>query len=323
MNTLEKIVVTVGITLVIGLSAAVFWPKEKAVVVDIRTVRIGYLGSSVSYAPFYVAKQNKKFEEAFAQYGYKVEYINFENGDDANVALLNDQVDAVFEYDLVPVILAKAQRLPVFIANVSATYLQEVMLPMGSSIKTVEEMRDRKVIVQTGSSNHFNLRKNLAVVGVNPNDYGIVEMPTRDAIAAMKNETADAWAVNSPWAELSELNRYARPLPKAEAKAYSILVVRDAFKAQKAKAFLDLMNVLDEAKAWIPYNEITAVTITAGELTMPAEVIKKAFLRHNWGAKLDESAVNIMQPFADFMRDQKMIDNAVDIRVQLIKSTLD
>lgn len=323
MNKLEMIVVTAGLSLVIGLSAAVFWPKPKVEVVDLRVVRIGRVGQSVSYAPFYVAKQNKKFEEAFGEYGYKVEYSTFNTPEEVNMAFLNDQVDAVFESDIVPVIMAKAQKLPVFIAQVSATYQEQLLIPTDSTIKTIEEMRDRKVIVQKGSSNHYNLRKMLAVVGVTPNDYAITEMPTREAIAAMKEGTVDGWAVNSPYAELGELSRYMRILPKSEAKAYCVLVVRDSFKAKKAKAFLDLVNVLDEAKAWIPFNEITAITITANEMDMPIEVIRKAFFRHNWGAKLDESAVNIMQPFADFMRDQKMIDDAVDIRGTLIKSNLD
>ncbi len=323
MNTLEKIVVTAGLSLVIGLSALVFWPKPEVVVVDIRTVRIGHIGQSVSYAPFYVAKKKQKFEEAFSEYGYKVEYIHFANGDEANAALLNDQVDAVFESDIVPAIIGKAEKLPIFIANVSSTYVEEIMLPTESTIKTIEEMRDRKIIVNIGSSNHYNLRKSLAVVGVNPNDYAVTEMPIREAIAAIKNQTVDAWAANSPYIEIGELSRYMRPLPKGEAKAYSILVVRDAFKTQKAKAFVDLMNVVDEAKAWIPFNEITAVTTTAEEMEMPVEAIRKAFFRHNWGVKLDEAAVNIMQPFADFMREQKMISNAVDIRGQLIKTNLD
>ncbi len=323
MNNLEKAVVIGGLSLVIGLSTAVFWPKPEVVVVDLRTVRIGRVGQSVSYAPFYVAKHNKKFEEAFAEYGYKVEYSTFSTPEEVNMAFLNDQIDVVFESDIVPVILAKAQKLPVFIAQVTSTYQEQLMIPTDSTIKTVEEMRNRKVIVQTNSSNHYNLRKMLGVVGVTPNDYAITEMPVREGIAAMKEGSVDGWAVNSPYAELGELNRYMRALPKSEAKAYSILVVRDAFKAQKAKAFVDLINVVDEAKAWIPFNEITAITITANEMSMPIEVIRKAFWRHNWGAKLDESAVNIMQPFADFLREQKAIDDAVDIRGTLIKTTLE
>mgnify|MGYP003386448193 CR=1 FL=1 len=323
MNNLEKIVLVAGASLVIGLSAAVFWPKPEVVVVDIRTVRIGQIGQSVSYAPLYVARKNGKFEEAFSEYGYKVEYITYADGAEANDALLNDQVDVVFENDIVPAIVAKAKKLPVFIANVSCTYVEEIMIPTDSTIKTIEEMRDRKIIVKPNSSNHYNLRKSLAVVGVNPNDYATVEMSTREAIAAVKNMEVDAWASNSPYTELGELSHYMRALPKGEAKAYSIVVVRDAFKAQKAKAFVDLLNVIDEVKIWIPFNEITAVTITAEEMDMPVPAIRKAFFRHNWGMKLNESAVNIMQPFADFLREQKVIDNAVDIRGQLIKTNLD
>ncbi len=323
MNILEKIVVTAGLSLVIGLSAIVFWPKPEVVVIDIRKVRIGRIGQSVSYAPFYVARKNGKFEEAFSEYGYKVEYMTFADGAEANAALLNDQVDAVFESDIVPAIVAKDKKMPIFIAGVSSTYLEEIMIPTESTIKTIEEMRDRKVIVKPGSSNHYNLRKMLAVVGVNPNDYAITDMSTREAIAAMKNLDVDGWATNSPYIELGELSHYMRTLPKGEAKAYSIVVVRDAFKADKAKAFVDLINVIDEAKIWIPLNEITAVTITADELNMPVPAIRKAFFRHNWGAKLDESAVNIMQPFADFIREQKIIDDTVDIRGTLIKTNLD
>ena len=323
MNNLEKLVIAAGISLVVGLSAAVFWPKPEVVVVDIRTVRIGHIGNSVSYAPLYVAKENKKFEEAFNEYGYKVEYIQFADGAEANNALLNEQVDVVFESDIGPAIIAKAEKIPIFIAGVSSTYVEEIMLPTDSTIKTIEEMRDRKIIVKKGSSNHYNLRKSLSAIGINTNDYAITEMTTREAIAAIKNQDVDAWAVNSPYIELGELSHYMRALPRGEARAYSVYVVREAFKAQKAKAFVDLVNVIDEAKIWIPNNEITAVTITAQELDMPVPAIRKAFFRHNWGVKLDEAAVNIMQPFADFIREQKMIDNAVDIRGTLIKTNLD
>ncbi len=323
MNSLEKIVVTAGLSLVIGLSLLVFWPKPEAVVIDIRTVRVGRIGNSVSYAPLYVAMSHKKFEEAFAEYGYKVEYQTFGNAQEANAALMNSQVDVVFESDLVSAVLAGAQKIPVFIAQVNCTYREEIMIPTNSSIKTIEEMRDRKVIVRRGSSNHYNLQKSLAAAGVNPHDYAIVDMSTHDAIAAMKDETVDAWAATSPSIELGELNLYMRALPKGEAKAYSVMVVRDAFKVQKTKAFVDLLNVIDEAKAWIPYNDITAITITAQAMDLPMEVVRHAFMRHNWGVKLDEAAVNIMQPFADFMSEQKMIDDTVDIRGQLVRINLD
>lgn len=323
MNKLEIAVISIGLTFVLGVSAAVFWPKPKPVIVDLRVVRIGTIGQSVSYAPYYVAKQNQKFEEAFSNYGYKVEYKQFESEAEANFALDNDQIDAVFESEVGPVILAKAHHVPVFIANVTSTYLEEVMIPTESTIKTIEEMRSRKVIVTPGSSNHFNLRKNLNTVGVGPEDYALTDMPVHDAIAAMKDNTVDGWAVSSPFIELAELNHYARALPKGEAKAYSLLIVREAFKTGKAKAFVDLMNVVDEAKAWIPFNEITAVTITAEAMGMPVDVIKKAFFRHNWGAKLDEATVNILQPYADFLRELHMIDNAVDIRGTLVKTNLD
>ncbi|NDE91299.1 MAG: hypothetical protein EB059_09240 [Alphaproteobacteria bacterium] len=323
MNALEKIVVTAGLSLVVGLSLLVFWPKEAAVEVDLRTVRIGTIGTSVSYAPFYAAKHNKKFEEAFAVYGYKVDYLTFENASDANHAFLNNQVDAIFEADLIPVILAKAQQIPVFIAGVSATYMEELMVPWGSNIKTIDDMRTRKIIMQPGTSNHFNLQKTLGGAGINPNDYSTTTLSNHDAIIAMKNESMDGWATTSPTIELGELSRYMRALPKSNAKVHSLLVVRDAFKSGKSKAFADLIRVVNEAKTWVINNEMSAATLTADELTMPVDVIRKAFLRHNWGARLDETAVNLMQPFADFLRDQKLISTTVDIRSQLIKNNLD
>jgi sulfonate transport system substrate-binding protein len=323
MNRLETFIVTAGLGLVLTLSMIVFWPKEIQKIVDLRIVRLGTIGQSVSYAPFYVAVKQGKFEEVFSQYGYKIEYKTFTSADDAIHALTTDQIDIVYSAELAPVILAKAQRAQVFIAGVTSTYLEEIMVPMVSPIKTIEEIRSRKIIVRPGSSNHFNLRKCLNAIGISPDDFAIADMDIHDSIAAIKNEEVDGWATASPYVELAELSHYARTLPKGEAKAYSILIVREAFKQLKAKAFIDLLNVMDEAKAWIPFNEITAVTITADTMNMPVEVIKKAFFRHNWGIKLDEAAINIMQPIADYMREQHMIDDPVDIRGTLVKTNLD
>ncbi|MEW6046108.1 MAG: ABC transporter substrate-binding protein [Bacillota bacterium] len=132
-----------------------------------------------------------KFAE---RYGVTVQSVLFATGIEARDALIAGAID-VAELGVSPAVtaLARAGRNLVIIAGDEyGGGKYRVVVPKGSPIKTVDELRGKKVAIKVGSGNYTAFLQWVQSRGYNIKDFQIVDVGDADAVAAMESRSVDA-----------------------------------------------------------------------------------------------------------------------------------
>ncbi len=87
-----------------------------------------------------------------------------------------------------------------------------IVVPKDSPIKSVADLKGKKVAVAEGSSANYNLLAQLAKAGLSYDDIEVKTLQPADALAAFSNKHVDAWAIWDPYTSQAELEADARIL---------------------------------------------------------------------------------------------------------------
>jgi sulfonate transport system substrate-binding protein len=324
---LEKIGTKTAITLMIALS--VVWlaacngaetstdtpaeasPKSIA-------VRIGTMGDAVDYSPYMIAQAKGWFEEAFRPYGASsVEYTSFQALAALNEAIGAGRVDIIFEAEP-PAIIGRAVGNDLRVTGISCSLTQEILVRADSQIRQTQDLRGTRLTVPAGTSSHYNVLAILREAGVSDADLEIIDMNPPDARVAFETGAVEAWAIWPPWVEQQVVAETGRVLPDATAQIHSLMSIRGSFEDANPEIAEAALEVLNRAKEWIRANPEEAQQIVAETLKLDIEVIRLAWPKHDWTAVLDSGVVLDIQDKADFLYDNGLIRNPVDVANDLI-----
>ena len=281
-------------------------------------VHIGTASTAIDYAPFFIAKNKGWIEDVLMMEGLHPEYTTFQSVPPVNEALAAGRVDFVFAADA-PAIVGRAAGIDVRAIALSCSLAQEILVRSGSAIKTVKDLKGKRVAVLAGSSSHYGLLKTVTDVGLEGEDVKVVSMIPPDAKAAFDSGALDVWAVWPPFVEQEELSGKGRTLPKGEAEIHILLLVRGAFADRNPKVVKDVTRVIQRAKSWMQANEREAIEVVSREMKIAEKVVKLAWPRHHWNAKFDSKVIEDLQAKADFLKDKGFIRESVDVSDGLLK----
>lgn len=164
-----------------------------------EVIRIGVAtaggGEPVTWggSPGGVARVNNWLEEEFKASGVKVEWLFFKGaGPAVNEALSNKQIDFAYQGDL-PSIVGRSNGLKTKLLVVSgARNNLYVVVPSASDIRSVKDLRDRKVSIFRGTNGHVVANNVLAANGLAERDIKGVNLDTGSAQAALVSNGVDA-----------------------------------------------------------------------------------------------------------------------------------
>jgi sulfonate transport system substrate-binding protein len=116
-----------------------------------------------------------------------------------------------------PPIFAQAAGAP--LAYVAATVprprAEAVIVPKGSAIKTVADLKGKKIALNKGSNVHYLIVKLAEKHGLPYTDLNLVYLPPADARAAFEKGSVDAWVIWDPFLAAAEKSLEARVLADA------------------------------------------------------------------------------------------------------------
>jgi len=284
---------------------------------NIGTVHIGSFYFAVDYAPYLVAKDKHWFEDSLVTKGIKVEYTQFQTLPTINEAFASEKIDIVFEAEP-PAIIAKASGIDVEIRDISCSLVQEILVPTISKIQNIADLKGKKIALLAGTSSHYGVLKMLKDNGIQANEVQIIDMIQPDAKVAFESGQVDAWATAPPFVEQEEIAGTGRTLPQGDAYINSILAVRESFIKNNPEVFNTIVNVFNQAKEWLIMYPDSAMIIVSNQLNVPLNVIKLAWVRHNWNVKLDQKIIDDIQAKANFLKETGKIQNEVKVKDDLI-----
>lgn len=199
---LRFLAITAGVW---GLSAPVTsrsaWAQGKAVGRAPELLRIGYQKSAVNLV---ILKQQGVLEKRFPQ--TKVSWFEFPAGPQLLEALSAGALEFGLTGDAPPVFAQAAGKDLVYAgAEPSKPDSSAILVLKDSPVRTLADLKGRKIALQKGSSAHYLLVRAVDQAGLQWSDIQPIYLAPADARAAFERRSVDAWAIWDPFYAATEL----------------------------------------------------------------------------------------------------------------------
>lgn len=246
--------------LISTLSAPTF--SLAAETIDPHTLRIGYQ----KYGSFIVLKQRGTLEQRLAPLNVKVQWTEFTAGPQMLEGLNVGSIDLAVAGETPPVIAQAAQADLLYVGHEPAAPKAEaILVPNDSPIKTLADLKGKRIATNKGSNSHYLIVKALEKAGINYHDTNVVYLPPADAWAAFERGSLDAWAVWDPFYASAAASAGARVLTDGEGivKNYNFYLASGKYVRKHEatlKIFLEELAKLDN---WAAANRREVAEILA------------------------------------------------------------
>jgi len=264
-----------------------------------KVLRIGYQ----KYGNVILLKNKGSLEGKLSALGYKVTWAEFPSGPPLLEALNAGAIDFGHAGEAPPIFAQAAAANFVYIAHEPpAPKGEAILVPKGSGIKSVAELKGKRVALNKGSNVHYLLVQALEKAGVKYSEIETVFLSPSDARAAFESGKVDAWVIWDPFQASAEAGTGARVLVDAEGLAsnHQFYFGTRSFAEANAKAIetvvAELKIIGDEVKAE-PKKAAEALSPSIG---IPADVLEVALRRQAFGIKpIDDAVIAEQQKVAD------------------------
>ncbi|SDT49572.1 sulfonate ABC transporter substrate-binding protein [Bradyrhizobium canariense] len=278
-----------------------------------KVVRIGYQ----KYGKLVLLKSKGTLEPRLKALGYDVKWTEFQFGPPLLEAINVGAIDFGNTGETPPV-FAQAAGAPIrYVAyEPPAQKGEAILVQKDSPLKSVADLKGKKVAVAKGSNAHYLLVKALEKAGIKYEDITPVYLAPADARAAFETGAVDAWSIWDPYQSAAETTLGAKTLTDATG-----LVPNTQFYLSSQK-FIEtepkvLDTVLDELRgvdAWAQADIHAVAEQLSPSVGLPAPVLEVALKRQSYGIKpIDDQVLVDQQKLADTLYRLKLVP--IQVRV--------
>lgn len=295
-----------------GLAAAGLatpaWAQSSAAPV----LRVGHQKGWLS-----LIKARGTLEKRLAPLGAKVTWTEFNAGPVQLEALNVGSID-FGDVGEAPPIFAQAAGAPLVYAgsSVPRPAVEAVVVPKDSAIRSVADLKGKRVAYNKGSNVHYFLVKLLEKHGLKYSDVQSVFLAPPDARAAFEKGAVDAWVIWDPFLASAEKTLGARILAKAQGvvnnRAY-YFTSRD-FATRHPEVLRIAVDEINTIETWISKNKAEAATELAQVLGLDRSITELFIGRVGYGTTVvTREILAEQQAIADTFFDLKLIPKKLNL----------
>jgi sulfonate transport system substrate-binding protein len=285
-------------------------------------LRIGYQ----KYGTLTLLKGRGALEKRLAGKGIAVKWTEFAAGPVLLEGLNVGSIDFGTVGEAPPIFAQAAGANLVYVGNEPAAPLSEaIVVPKGSTIKSVADLKGKKVVLNKGSNVHYLLVKALEKAGVAYKDIQPVFLAPADARAAFERGSVDAWVIWDPFLAAAEKQLGARVL----ADGTGLVSNHQFFLAARpyAESHPDIVRIVIEELAkvdeWGSKNQQEVAQILATQTGLAPDVVALAAQRYSYGVKpITPQVITEQQKIADAFATLKLIPKPIKVSDALLPFNL-
>ncbi|ASS59957.1 sulfonate ABC transporter substrate-binding protein [Rhizobium leguminosarum] len=278
-----------------------------------KVVRIGYQ----KYGTLVLLKGKGLLEKKLKSIDYTVEWTEFPGGPQLLEALNAGAVDFGSTGETPPIFAQAANAPLVYIAHEPpAPRGEAILVPKDSPIKSVADLKGKKVAFNKGSNVHYLLVKALEEAGLTYEDVEPSFLAPADGRAAFEKGAVDAWVIWDPFQAAAEVAIEARELRNGEGIVpnHQFYLGTTSLVDGHAQAIDVLIDAISEIDEWTKSDTAAAAAELSPSVGVPEPVLVKALERQSYGIKsLDDTVVAQQQSIADTFFKLKLIPKEVTI----------
>jgi sulfonate transport system substrate-binding protein len=275
------------------------------------TVRLGYQKIG---APYLLKERAAELQAKLAERNARAEWVEFQAGPPLLEAMRAGAVDLGYTGETPPV-FAQAGGVPfVYVASdAGAPASEAILVPKGSKVKTVGELKGKKIAVNRGSNVHYLLLRALAEAKLTLKDVTVIYLAPPDARSAFDSGQVDAWVIWDPFQAAAETDgaRILRDGQGLVDNRFYYLARREFAVEQPAL----LETVLDEYKvlsSWAKANPEEVARILAKSSGIAYESLLRAEKRHVYEVEpITPEILQRQQTIADTFKGLELIPREI------------
>src|SRR6202041_1140937 len=239
--------------LVATWTLSVFAPFTLAQNAD-SVILIGYQ----KYGTLVLLKARGSLEKRLAPLHVQVKWTEFPAGPQLLEGLNVGSIDFGTVGEAPPIFAQAAGADLVYVGNEPpASTGEAILVPKNSPIKSVAELKGKKVALNKGSNVHFLLVKLLEKAGVRYTDIHAVFLTPADARAAFERGSVDAWAIWEPFLAAAQTQAGARILAHGHGVLgnHQFFLASRSYATRRADIVAIVLEELSAVDQWASTNQ--------------------------------------------------------------------
>ena len=212
---------------------------------------------------------------------FPVKFADFTSGPPILQAMSSGSVDVGGVGDAPPVFAAAGgAKIAVVGARRNNPKAAALLVPKGSSITSIQDLKGKKIAVAQGSSADYHLLTVLTKAGLSTHDVQLVYLQPAQALAALSSGSVDAWDVWSPFVEQAVAQKGAKVLVDGTGYganfAYEVASKAAIDSPTKAKELTQYLKTLNQAYRWSTTHSAAWAKTWAAATGLPQSVMDVA-----------------------------------------------
>jgi sulfonate transport system substrate-binding protein len=255
-----------------------------------KVIRVGFQ----KYGKLVLLKGRGALEGKLKPLGYTVSWTEFPSGPPLLEALNVGAIDFGVAGEAPPIFAQAAGAPLVYLANdPPAPQGEAILVPKDSPLKSIADLRGKKVALNKGSNVHYLLVRALEQAGVKYTDIQPVFLAPADALAAFSRGAVDAWVIWDPYEAAAEASTGARILADGTGLVtnYQFYFSSRKFLGENAQAVDAVLEALNETDDWAKNNIHAVAEQLSPSIGLPVPVLEVSLRRESYGTMPTNSEV--------------------------------
>ena len=279
-----------------------------------ETLRIGYQ----KYGTLVLLKAKGTLEKRLAAQGVDVKWTEFPGGPQLLEGLNVGSIDFGVTGETPPVFAQAAGADLLYVAyEPPAPTSEAILVPKDSTIRSVSELKGKKIALNKGSNVHYLLVRALEEAGLKYSDIQTVYLPPSDARAAFERGSVDAWVIWDPYQAAAEQQLQARTLRDGQGIVDNLqfYLATKPYAQKHPEVITALVEEVRAVGEWSKAHPEEVTAQVAPLLGLPADITLTSVKRQGYGAQfLNPQTVAAQQKIADSFHQLKLIPKPLRIQ---------
>jgi sulfonate transport system substrate-binding protein len=296
-----------------GTVAAAALSRQASAQAGLKEIRIGYQKNGV----LVIARQQATLEQHFRSQSIDVKWLEFPSGPPMLEAVNVGSIDYGAVGDSPPVFAQSAGANIVYAAGQPITNGQGILVPNNSPIRTIADLKGKRVGFTKGSSAHNIVVQTLEKAGLTYADITPVYLTPPDAGPAFATGSIDAWAIWDPYFAIGETRQNGRILVNASeiTKTNSFYIANRDFAKSRGPILQQIIDVASSTARWAEAHRDEVARSLSAVTGIPLDIQTIAANRSSFAVgPVTDDIIATQQGVADRFFKLGLIPNPVVVR---------
>ena len=282
------------------------WPKQ---------FTIGYQ----KFGTLIILKSRGDLDKRLAAHGVTVKWAEFPSGVQILEGMNGGSVDFGISGETPPIFAQAAAGSQIrYVAYEPAAPAGEgILVPKNSTLKTLADLKGKRIAVARGSNSHYLLIQALKKAGLTPDDVSIAYLKPADANAAFVQGDVDAWSIWDYYLAAAQAQSGARLLAPGDGLIdnHAFFLASSNAVAQYPAVVQATLEEVAKVDQWAKQHPDDAAALLAKQVGIDAGILKTAIQRSGFGPKpLGPDVVAAQQRMADTLRALNILPVAITVQ---------